>query len=145
MQGEYINSHPDFEMIESNTRSSNEKKFEKLKEKRYRNRTRESILTYEMMISELESQFDGSSYWVMPKKKSEDDINLATNKKNIIPERKRENKSEEKENNNIDLKIRKSILINLNNKIKNFDNTLKKLENTEDYKSKEDVFNIKNI
>lgn len=132
-------SHADYELIDC--LNVQEQKFEKPKEKRYRNRNRDSILTYEMMVTELESNLEGGTSWVLTKKKSEDDINLATNKKNIIPETKRENKSEEKDNKNIDLKIRRSILTDLNTKIKNYENIYKNLENVnvDEYKCSEDV------
>jgi hypothetical protein len=115
------------------------KKFERLKEKRYKNRNRESILTYEMMVTELESINDGNSSWILTKKKSEDDLNISNHIKNIYPQTKRENKSEEKEKRNIDLKIRKSILNDFKIKIQNLENMYKDMGDVGEYKNCIDV------
>ncbi len=136
MKGDINYSYSEFEMIDSH--SLQEKKFEKLKEKRYKNRNRESILTYEMMVTEIESNTDGSS-WILTKKKSEDDINISNHRLNVFAERKRENKSEEKEKNYIDLKIRKSILNHLNLKVQNIDNVCKNIGDIVQFKDKDNM------
>lgn len=137
MKGEIKYNYSEFEMIESN--NLHEKKFEKLKEKRYKNRNRESILTYEMMVNELESINNGASSWILTKKKSEDDLNISNHIKTIFPHKIRENKSEEKDKSNIDFKIRRSILNDLNIKIKNFENYYRDIEEIESYRSTFDV------
>ena len=132
----------DQELIEKNI--DNDKKLKKVKEekRKYRNKVRDSILSYEIILWDLENKLNDSSSGILSKK-SEDDLSIKTNRKNIIHETKRENKSVEKDNKNINLQIRKSLLTDLDNKIQNFYMINDNIKNTDEYRNGEDVKLIK--
>lgn len=102
----------EFEMIERNY--DHDKKVNKIREekRKYRNRARDSIFSYEIILWDIENKKNEIGSKSLSKK-SEDDTILTSVRKSIIPESKRENKSAEKDNKKINLEIRKSLLTDL--------------------------------